>query len=543
MSFLNFFFDLFNDEVRQGSDQRDLIFGSFLDDSIAGNGGDDLLFGFSGDDTVDGGDGDDKVFGGQGRDTLAGGNGEDRLFGGSGNDRLVGNKGDDRMFGGFGNDLLVWNNGDGSDLMHGGRGHDRVQVNFNTDLVDDDLQNKDVAEFSTTGKGVQFARVELNDQAINGLFQLDIRQTEVLETNFGAGDDAARIVGDVLDEIRLDLDGGAGTDTLDFAQANAAIDVDLAAGTAGSADIQGFENVIGTEFDDVIEGDDQDNVISGLGGVDSLFGGEGNDILVANKGDDFVFGGVGDDLLVWNNGDGSDLMDGGAGFDRVQVNFNTDLVNDDLQNKDVAEFSVTPDGVQFARVELNDQAINGLFQLDIRETEALETNFGDGDDTARIVDDVLDEITLDLDGGDGVDLLDLSQAAAGIEVDLATGALDTSTAINFEDVTGTDFNDVIRGDGRDNVIRGGVGNDTLAGGDGADNFVFFEDDTGVDVILDFEVGEDRLLFVTNADLTAEGLADQLTQAGDDVELAVNGKLITFQNAEVGDFGAEDFLVI
>ncbi|WP_434052564.1 MAG: calcium-binding protein [Roseibium sp.] len=485
---------------------------------------------------------DDKITGDDQDNVISGLGGVDTIYGRGGNDILVANKGNDFVFGEDGDDLLVWNNGDGSDLMDGGADTDRVQVNFNTDLVNDDLQNKDVAEFSVTPDGVQFARVELNDQAVNGLFQLDIRNTEALETNFGGGDDVAQIVDNVLEEIKLDLDGGDGIDTLDLSRASEGVEVDLSKGTVEDSKAVKFENVIGTEFDDKITGDDQDNVISGLGGVDTIYGRGGNDILVANKGNDFVFGEDGDDLLVWNNGDGSDLMDGGADTDRVQVNFDTDLVNDDLQNKDVAEYSVTPEGVQFARVELNDQAVNGLFQLDIRNTEALETNFGSGDDVAQIVDNVLEEIELDLDGGDGIDTLDLSRASEGVEVDLGAGSLgDGSTAVNFENVTGTDFNDVIAGDDQDNVIQSGSGFDILSGGAGADTFVFKEDDTGLKIITDFEIGVDSLLFVTDAGLSAADLVDQLTQIGDDVQLDVSGKLLTFENASVEDFSTDSFL--
>ncbi|MEM1160172.1 MAG: calcium-binding protein [Pseudomonadota bacterium] len=543
MPSFNLFQLLFGGRNINGSERSELIFGSFGNDKIAGNGGNDLMFGFFGNDKMFGGAGDDVVFGGSGKDIVEGGDGEDDLFGGRGNDVVVGNKGNDRMFGGHGRDLLVWNNGDGSDLMDGGRGYDRVQVNFNTDLVNDDLQNKDVAEFSTTDQGVQFARVELNDQAVNGLFQLDIRNTEVLETNFGGGDDTARIVADVLDKIKLDLDGGDGIDTLDLAQAAAGIAVDLAAGIVGGSKAVNFENVIGTEFDDVIEGDEQDNVISGLGGVDSIFGKGGDDTLVANKGNDFVFGGYGDDLIVWNNGDGSDLFNGGEGDDTVQVNFDTDLVNDDLQNKDVAEFSTTDEGVQFARIELNDQAVNGLFQLDIRNTETLETNFGDGDDAAVIVGDVLDQIAMDLDGGEGIDTLDLSQADPGVNVDLAAGTVGASTAVGFENIIGTTGNEFLTGDDQDNVIRGGGGVDVAVGGEGADTFLFAEGDDSITLILDFEVGVDRIAFeTTNPAVTAEALVDELTQIGDDVELVVGNNTVTFEDAVTTDFNAFDFLV-
>ncbi|MDW3224429.1 MAG: calcium-binding protein [Paracoccaceae bacterium] len=589
MSLINIL-NLFSGGLKtSGSDESELIIGSFGNDELDGNGGDDLIFALSGDDKLSGGLGADTIFAGSGDDTVEGGDGEDHLFGGTGDDRIVGNKGNDSMFGGQGNDMLVWNNGDGSDLMDGGQGYDQVQVNFDTDLVDNDLQNKDVAEFSVTDEGVQFARIEVNDQTERGLFQLDIRNTEALETNFGGGDDTAVIKDTVLDEITLDLDGGDGIDTLDLSQAAGPAEVILGRNKLNESTVENFENVVGTAFDDTIRGNNQDNVISGLDGQDKIFGHGGDDTLVGGKGNDKIFGGKGDDKLVWNNGDGSDLMKGGSGDDLVQVNFDTDLVDDDLQNKDVAEFSTTSHGVEFARIEVNEQTERGLFQLDIRETETLETNFGGGDDTAVIVGTVLDEIVLDLDGGDGIDLLDFSQAAYGVNVDLAAGTMNsigdvvtgesgegvisssgegvidtsgatgvpvsaedidaltplnsTSSAVNFENVTGSAFDDTITGNDQDNVIRGGAGNDIMLGGEGADTFVFFEEDTGVDVILDFNFGEDSLLFVTNdPDVTTENLLANLSQVGDDVELSLNNKVITFEDAVVTDFFADDFMI-
>lgn len=312
----------------------------------------------------------------------------------------------------------------------------------------------------------------------------------------------------------------------------------------------GDDKLAGDLGDDTMFGGVGDDTVEGGDGEDYLSGGFGDDVVVGNKGDDEMFGGRGDDLLVWNNGDGSDLMDGGKGYDVQQVNFDTDLVNDDLQNDDVAEFSVTDEGIQFARIEVNGQTERGLFQLDIRNTEVQETNFGGGDDKAVITGDVLNQIKLDLDGGDGVDTLDFDQASGPVSVNLETGAIEIdngagqdASAVNFENVTGTDSNDVIVGNDQDNVIRGGAGNDIMSGGEGADTFVFFEEDIGVDVILDFEVGVDQLAFVTtDPNVTTENLLGNLTQVGDDVELALNNKVITFEDAVVTDFGADDFMI-
>ncbi len=546
----NFFNLIFGRGNFHGTDKNDFMFGSFGDDAIDARDGDDIVFGLFGSDKIAGGLGNDLLFGGSGCDNLEGGDGEDAVFGGAGNDIVAGNKGDDAMFGGSGHDLLVWNNGDGSDLIDGGSGYDVQQVNFNTDLINDDLHNDDVAEFSVTDQGIQFARIELNGQIEHGLFQLDIRDTEVQETNFGGGNDTAVITGDVLKKIKLQLDGGDGTDTLDMSQSTVAARINLAKDKVNTSMAENFENAIGTAFDDKIVGDGDENVLSGLDGEDRLNGRGGNDIIAGNKGDDKMFGGSGDDLLVWNNGDGSDLMNGGRGSDIQQVNFDTDLVNNDLQNDDVAQFSVTDTGIEFARIELNGQTERGLFQLDIRKTEVQETNFGGGDDTAVITGDVLNEIMLDLDGGDGVDTLDLGEAFGPVSVNLETGAIEIdngagqdASAINFENVIGTASNDVITGNDQDNIIRGGSGNDIMSGGEGADTFVFFQADEGVDVILDFEVGVDRLQFVTeDPEVTTDNMLANMTQVGDNVELVLNNKVIMLEDMQVTDFGADSFLI-
>ncbi len=546
----NFFNLIFGQGSFHGTDKNDIIFGSFGDDKIDAKDGDDIVFGLFGNDKIAGGLGNDLLFGGWGWDNLQGGDGEDAMFGDAGNDLIAGNKGDDQMYGGSGNDLLVWNNGDGSDLIDGGTGYDVQQVNFNTDLVNGDLQNDDVAEFSVTDQGIQFARIELNGQAERGLFELDIRDIEVQQTNFGGGNDTAVITGDVLKEIKLVLDGGDGVDTLDMSQSSHAGRINLAKGTVNKSKAENFENAAGTAFDDKIVGDKGDNVLSGLDGDDHMNGRAGDDVIAGNKGDDEMFSGRGDDLLVWNNGDGSDLMDGGAGYDTQQVNFDTDLVNTDLQNDDVAQFSVTDAGIEFARIELNGQTERGLFQLDIRKTEVQETNFGGGDDTAVIQGDVLSEIELDLDGGDGIDTLDLSQTSGPVSVNLETGAVEIdngagqdASAINFENVIGTASNDVITGNAEDNIIRGGSGNNILTGGEGADTFVFAQADVGVNVILDFVVGVDQLQFVTeDPEVTTDNMLANMTQVGDDVELALNNKVIMLENMQVTDFSADDFLI-
>ena len=301
-----------------------------------------------------------------------------------------------------------------------------------------------------------------------------------MEVNFGGGDDIARIIGDIDEGIVLDLDGGEGEDTLDLSEVTPGSTVDL-------SNVTGFETIIGSEGVDIINGGAEANVVNAQGGDDTVAGGAGDDELVGNLGNDEVRGEEGDDLLVWNNGDGSDLLNGGEGDDRVQVNFqnSTDLSDTDLQNDD--EATIAGDGaggITFNRVAVNGQNVNGLFQLDIEETETVEVNFGGGMDVARIIGDIDEGIALDLDGGDGIDALSFAELNVedddeGVEINLGTGeiasikgAASESTAANFEFVIGSDANDAIVGSDQSNIIQGGEGTDDLTGGGGVDLFVF-----------------------------------------------------------------------
>ena len=68
--------------------------------------------------------------------------------------------------------------------------------------------------------------------------------------------------------------------------------------------------------DDVIRGDDGNDVLFGQGGADLLEGGDGNDLLFGGKGRDTLRGGDGDDGLF--GGSDKDDLDGGSGDDHVK---------------------------------------------------------------------------------------------------------------------------------------------------------------------------------------------------------------------------------
>ena len=308
---------------------------------------------------VDGGDGDDRVslddpsgalpeavlLGGDGNDFLMGGAGNDTLLGGRGNDVLLGDRGNDRVEGQDGSDLLIWNNGDGSDFLEGGEGFDFVQVNGSNDADDFDL--------SATAAGQTRVRFQRNNL---GLFTLDIGTVE-----------------------NLLVDGAGGDDLIDASQAGSGIALTL-------------------------EGGDGNDQMIGGDGVDVLRGGAGNDTLIGGRGNDVVLGQDGSDLLIVNDGDGSDSLEGGAGFDFVQVN-GSNTAGDD--------FSIDP--IDHGRVRFRRNNL-GLFTLNIGTTENLDVNGQGGSDVIIGSVGLNGVIGLDLDGGEGNDLL-----IGGDGVDLLNG--------------------------------------------------------------------------------------------------------------------------
>jgi VCBS repeat-containing protein len=111
------------------------------------------------------------------------------------------------------------------------------------------------------------------------------------------------------------IDGGAGTNTLDYSAYTTGVTVDLTAGIApGTAGVVNIQNVTGGSGNDSLTGNAADNILIGNAGNDTLSGGSGgNDILVGGAGNDQLTGGPGRSLLL--GGSGSDVLTGGTNDD------------------------------------------------------------------------------------------------------------------------------------------------------------------------------------------------------------------------------------
>jgi Ca2+-binding RTX toxin-like protein len=225
-------------DLIRAAEGNDTVRGMAGDDDLAGNQGNDRLEGGDGNDTLRGGLGDDRLDGGAGRNLLLGGEGHDSLNSGFGSagDNLDGWSGDDQLIGGPAADQL--RGGAGRDLLRGAGGNDWIDAGLDDDYVDG-----------------------------------------------GAGDDT--------------LIGGRHAvfgDTLAYTNRPAAVRVTLASsatqdtGGAGIDVISGFENLVGSSFDDLLSGDDGANYIDGGAGADTICGGLGRDFLIGGAGaDTFLF--------------------------------------------------------------------------------------------------------------------------------------------------------------------------------------------------------------------------------------------------------------
>lgn len=352
-----------------GTPGDDDLFGTPDDDTINGFDGNDTISGAGGNDTIDAGAGDDTVSGGQGNDTImlgdgvsefgVGGAGDDTIYGGAGNDNLFGEStfetrsgvvGNDQLFGGDGDDFM--RGGLGNDYMDGGAGSDRASYYGVGTGVTVDLRIQGVAQDTGAG-GIDtlvnvenLAGTEFDDTLIgNNLANWIWSHGGADQIRGNAGDDTFWIPqgdgavvrgGQGVDVIsfrgRVD-ETGSGTDILGvtFTLASQGVAQDIGRGFVTVYSMEGAE---GSEYDDTITGNGQDNILSGFTGSDTVDGGGGDDLIYGDfairevgeipfsyddpgivQGNDVLNGGAGDDAIYGHGG--NDTIDGGGGDDTI----------------------------------------------------------------------------------------------------------------------------------------------------------------------------------------------------------------------------------
>ncbi len=459
--------------VLDGGDGNDYIFGDAGDDTLIGGNGNDTLDGGTNNDDLRGDTGSDVLYGGLGDDRLDGGVNTDKLFGGAGKDVLLGGEGDDYLSGGSGADVINGGNGldcasyedaDRSILLdlrdasgNSNRG-DAIGDTF-TNIENYRLSwNADTFWASNVGTTVYgcYGQDSLNGGAGNdtlygdgdGVSPYGTEDNDVL--NGGDGNDVL-IGGFGADKVN----GGAGYDVASYADAQEGITLNLrdSTGKSNRGDAKGdvfsdIEEYSLTNYADVFVSTDSATVIHGMGGDDKITTGAGADVLYGDGGNDTLNAGDGNDLLF--GGAGADKVNGGAGYD-------------------VACYLDAQEGVTLNLRDSTGQSNSGDAKGDVFSSieEFKLTNLADifiSTDSATVI-----------HGMEGDDKI---TTGAGADILYGDSGSDTLNA----------------GDG-DDLLFGGIGRDFLYGGRGADKFAYSSllESTPLefDQILDFN-REDRI---------------------------------------------------
>ncbi|MFY7759622.1 hypothetical protein [Aquidulcibacter sp.] len=416
---------------RTGTSGNDVYLGSNFNDTISGVIGNDWLTGGEGADVLDGGDGDDVLIGGAGYDWLRGGAGNDVLVGGSDGDELFGGTGNDILDGGTGWTYIE--GGDGDDVVYAGRG----------------------AIAASGGNGID--TVSYKDLEFANLVSAAQWPTWFPSTSTG---------------VIVNLEGW---------QLGAAADdnyrlIRNASGVLVSTATQTFENIEGSNFDDLLIGDGNNNTLSGLLGNDQLAGGNGNDILK---------GGTGADLLSGDDGEDTASYEDSA--TAVWVDLSASHPSNYWQGEGLGGDA---EGDGFLGIE---SLVGSALSDTLKGNSSFNRISGGRGDDWIVATAGRDSYS----GSEGFDTVDFSEFTAPVTVNITNGQFGGVNGpillTDFEHFSGTSFNDQLGGSARDETFSGGKGNDVLTGYGGSDTYVFNRGD-GLDTLVDDVTNSNALVF-------------------------------------------------
>lgn len=448
--------------IAEGDKLRNIegIVGTIFDDLLIGDQENNLLFGGDGNDELRGGDGSDRLSGGSGNNTLDGGSGIDYasytpsqegvhvnlaegksskegvyediyidiegVIGSSFNDRIIGDDKNNYLYGGDGDDYINsgagWSNkisgGNGNNILEGGKARDEFLLHEGSNKVNGG-DGEDTVNYEGYGDGNGYVAIHVEECAMRAMNNLLPQYSgQPFTTPI-----VSPIVGLVIDLAKAVVEKPGGL-------------VD---------EFISIENMIGTHFDDIIIGDDNNNHLIGTNGNDEIRGGKGDDKIVCGWGSSNLYGEEGNDFFIVKGFPAN--VDGGEGIDSA-----------DFINLPVPIEANLKEGY----VCYNDVA--GIVKSKLENVEEVKgTNF--------------DDVLYDNDG-DNV---------------LAGGKGDDKIYI-------TNGNDFVNGqEGKDTIYLSGGGNKQIwGGGVDSDTFVITKDfqtqNKTSTIIVDFDVGvaEDKI---------------------------------------------------
>ena len=391
--------------------------------------------------------------------------------GGDGNDFLMGTLGNDTLIGGTGLDTASF-----ATAFNGGS-----TTGVTVDLNAQGSAQNTVAAGTDTLTGIENLIGSQLDDTLTGNADANVIEG-------GLGNDT--------------LIGGAGNDTASYAGSLVGVTASLAlqgaaqnTNGAGVDTLSGFQDLLGSAFNDSLTGDATENVVSG---------------------------GAGDDMLNpgANTAGTVDLLDGGTGADTASFAGYT------------AGVTATLNGAADGTAAIGGGAIAAL-----RSIENLTGGDGNdvltGDANANVIEGGLGDDVLT--GGAGVDTLSFS-GATGVTVNLATltaqnTGVGNDTISGFENIRTGAGSDAVTGDANDNVFVDGGGADTYTGAAGSDTVNYAASTSAVTVNLNVTTaqtigafgGSDTLIEMENV-IGAASFANTLTGGNTTANMLVGGSV-------------------
>ncbi|MGH6614177.1 hypothetical protein [Sphingomonas sp.] len=484
--------------ILQSSDYHGLVSGESGDDEIRAS--------------VDNRD-SNAIYGGEGADRLTGGSGTDTI--GSAGSLLNSLTPDDDLGtehdvidGGEGNDLIGIGIGDDAD---GGTGFDTLRLSLAGASTGVDFSSQGITgatpfvyaggrivnfEDFTYLRGTSFGdRLNIATQATmltidagDGNDMVSAGQSSVT-VNGGAGDDqlTGSSVADVLmGSIGNDmLNGGGGADQLSGGAGDDRYIVDNSGDQIVEQDGEGADTVESSiDFSLATLGAVENLTLTGAAAINgtgnalnnnmrgnvaanTLYGGDGNDVLDGGAGGDRLYGGAGDDRYILDNSLDRVIENANEGIDTVESSVSFSFVSlSALENLTLTGIgAINGTGNALANILIGNAAANildGGTGIDRMEG-------GAGNDTYYV--DAAEDVVLEAAGGGNDTVLAARSYALAAGQEIETLATVNDAGSGFINLTGNEFNNILRGNAGGNRLDGGLGADQMAGGLGNDTYV------------------------------------------------------------------------
>jgi len=539
-----------HDDTLTGGGETRFLEGGAGNDSLLGGLGADTLRGDSGSDNLEGGNSADVLFGGGGFDSLVGGTGSDTLTGGGDPDFLDGGFGIDTasyaqspasvrvdLANLVGDDVLAFG-GDASgdrlrsienlhgsaddDILRGDDGPNVLTGGFGGDLLDG-REGIDTASYEGSVAEVTVDLSALQDaegfllasggdaegDRLRGIDNLiGSAHGDVLSGNAGTNILQGGLGDDLLSghEMADTLEGAQGSDTVSYALSDSGVSVDLSSApdargyiraSGGHADgdlLSSIENLIGSEWIDRLEGDENDNIIEGRGGGDRLDAGSAGSDTISYENSAQA---VSIDLSQLSENSGAD-----SGFIVFTIASGGDAIGDRIR------------GFENIRGSRGADTLTGDRNANIIEGGAGGDRINGGEGSND------DDDTASYFGSNAAVTIDLAQQPASFGNDegyivlgvAAGGHASDDRLRNIENLAGSRHADRLSGDAGANVLEGGAGVDVLDGRAGMDTASYRLSQAGVTIDLGQSVefsGPDSGFIVLSAEAGGDAAGDRL----------------------------------